>query len=180
MGFDAAQSVAVEHGQAGDAVGLCPFVDGGQAFDLDLVSGDDDLSALVDGDVVPIGEVEQQRDAATAESGLEAAGLVVETGVDDTGVVAGLMGGRVVFLVEDRDVGAVMTHEDLARHGRADDSGTDHGPACGCHVSTSPLDDLTLRLYSARTNTAIGVRSVVVALPMVVISNAFEIWRSES
>src|SRR5699024_6490360 len=135
---------------------------------------------LVDGDVVPIGEVEQQRDAATAESGLEAAGLVVETGVDDTGVVAGLMGGRVVFLVEDRDVGAVMTHEDLARHGRADDSGTDHGPACGCHVSTSPLDDLTLRLYSARTNTAIGVRSVVVALPMVVISNAFEIWRSKT
>src|SRR5699024_3926465 len=105
----------------------------------------------------------------------EAAGLVVETGVDDTGVVAGLMGGRVVFLVEDRDVGAVMTHEDLARHGRADDSRTDHGPAFGRHVSTSPLDDPTLRLYSARTNTAIGVRSVVTALLMVAISNVSEI-----
>src|SRR5699024_6919358 len=87
MGFDAAQSVAVEHGQAGDAVGLCPFVDGGQAFDLDLVSGDDDLSALVDGDVVLIGEVEQQRDAATAESGLEAAGLV-EALEDEAGIVS--------------------------------------------------------------------------------------------
>jgi hypothetical protein len=66
---------------------LCPFVDGGQAFDLDLVSGDDDLSALVDGDVVLIGEVEQQRDAATAESGLEAAGLV-EALEDEAGIVS--------------------------------------------------------------------------------------------
>src|SRR5699024_8151360 len=145
-------------GQVGDAVGSRPDVDGAQAFGLDSVGGDDELCALVDGDVVLIGEVEQQRDAAAAESGLEAAGLVVETCMDDTGVVASLLDGRTVFLLEDRDIGAVVTHEDLTGHGRADDSRTDHGPPFGRHVSTSPLDAPTLRLYSGCTNTAIGVR----------------------
>ena len=120
--FDAKQAIAVEQGDVGDAVGQGTVMDSVKTFDFCVVGGDDDLAAFVKGDVVFGGEVGQEGNASATECGFEAAWFVVEAGVDDSGVVAGLVGGRVVFLFEEGDVGGVAADEDLASDCGSDDS----------------------------------------------------------
>ena len=138
--FDAKQAIAVEQGDVGDAVGQGTVMDGVKAFDFCVVGGDDDFAAFVEGDVMFGSEVGQEGDASAAEGGFQAAGFVVEAGVDDTGVVAGLVGGRVVFLLEEGDIGGVVAVEDFACHCGADDSCSDDCPSCLLrHASTPSL-----------------------------------------
>ena len=120
--FDVSQAVAVDQGDVRDPVGEGTVVDRVEALHFDVVGGDDDLAAFVKGDVVFGGEVGQEGNASATECGFEAAGFVVEAGVDDSGVMTGLVGGRVVFLFEEGDVGGVAADEDLASDCGSDDS----------------------------------------------------------
>lgn len=125
--FHGGQAVRVEHRDIGDAVGAGAGGNRFEALRFGLGRCDDDLAAFVDGDVVGGGEFAQQRHPATAQGRLETARLVVETGVDDPGVVTGLMGGRPVLLLVQGDLGTIIAAEDLTRDGGADDAGTDDG-----------------------------------------------------
>ena len=140
--FDVAQAVAIEEGDVGDTVGQSAAVDGVKAFDFCLVGGDDDLAAFVEGDVMFGSEVGQEGDASAAEGGFQAAGFLVEAGVDDTGVVTGLVGGRVVFFFEERDISGVVAVEDFACHCGADDSCTDGCPSCLLRHASTPSSNV--------------------------------------
>jgi len=63
--------------------------------------------------------------APTAELGFETAGRVVDAGVDDAAVMAGLMLRNSVFFLEDDDAGAGALLEQLARGRETDDAGAD-------------------------------------------------------
>ncbi|GAB3562172.1 hypothetical protein GCM10027405_14920 [Arthrobacter alkaliphilus] len=89
--FQLTQPLAVDDGDVGDAVSLGPFEDAVQPLELEVGPGYYNLSAFVVGDVVLGGVFGQQIDCAAAEPGLGRAGFVVEPGVDDAGVVAGLV-----------------------------------------------------------------------------------------
>lgn len=92
------QSVAVEKFNIGDAIRSGTSMDSIQAFHLDVVRRNNDLSALFECDIVFACEVEQQRDTSPAEQSLETAGLIVEACMNNAGIVASLMCSRVVFL----------------------------------------------------------------------------------
>src|SRR5262249_44232289 len=74
---------------------------------LSLVAGDDELAAFVIGQAVPGAVLLDHADAAPGHPRLGRAGLVVDAGVHDTGVVAGLVLADLGFLLEDghRDAG---------------------------------------------------------------------------
>ena len=58
------------------------------------VGGDDELAALLVGDVVVVTETNRFAHAAPAEIGFQAARLVVDAGVNDAAVVPGLVEGQ--------------------------------------------------------------------------------------
>ena len=140
--FDVAQAVAIEEGDVGHPVGPGAVMDGAEAFDLCVVGGDDDLAAFVEGDIVFGGEVGQEGDASAAEGSLEAAGFVVEASMDDSGVVTGLVGGRVVFFLEESDIGAVVAVEDFTGDGGSDDAGPDDCPSCLLRHASTPSSNV--------------------------------------
>ena len=125
--FDGTELIGVEHRDVGDAVGFGPLEDGAQPRDLNVAGGDDDLPALVDGDVVGVGELTQQGHPATAQRRLEAARFVVETRMDDTGVVSGLVRGRSALLLVEGDIDRVVAQEKLSRDRGTDDARADDG-----------------------------------------------------
>ena len=91
---------------AGHAVGPGLLLDRAEPALLDLVEGDEHLAARVVPDAVLLAELPQHPDALAAQGRLERAGLVVETGVHDAAVAAGLVCGEPVLLLPERD-GAV-------------------------------------------------------------------------
>ena len=64
-------------------------------------------------------------DPFAAESRLQASGFVVDAGVDDTAVTAGLVAGRRVFLFQQDDSGSRAPFAQLPGGGGADDAGAD-------------------------------------------------------
>ena len=82
--------------------------------------------------------VAQQQPAARAQLGLEAAGSVVDPGVDDAGVVAGLVCGEPVLLLEDHDPGAGPAAAELAADREAEDAPADDADRRVAHWSRSP------------------------------------------
>src|SRR5947199_286533 len=78
--------------QAGDRVGASAALELVQARALALVQRDDDLAAALDGDAALLAVVVQPRGALDAQARLQRPRLVVDPGVDDPGVVAGLAG----------------------------------------------------------------------------------------
>ena len=118
-----------------------PVVGGGplegvEAPHLVGVDGHDELAALDVGDRVLGAEVTQQAATAGAQLGLEAAGLVVDAGVHDAGVVTGLVRGEAVLLLEHHHLGARTPSYDLARDRDAEDAATDDADPCVPHGRT--------------------------------------------
>ena len=98
-----------------------------QATDLVGVDGDDQLAAGVEGQPVLGAVVLEQPPAAGAQLGLEAARPVVDAGVHDPRVVAGLVGADARLLLPDHDGAVRAPPGELARHGQAHDAGA-HDP----------------------------------------------------
>ena len=103
------------------------------------VDGDHELAALVVAAArARRSTPDQQRGPRRAQLGLEAARLVVDAGVHDAGVVAGLVGGDPVLLLEHHDPAPGPPADELAADGQADDAAADdadalfpHGRAAG-------------------------------------------------
>ena len=117
-------------------------MDGVKAFDFCVVGGDDDFAAFVVSHSVLLGELADEVDAAAAQGGFEAAGFVVEASMDDSGVVTGLVGGRVVFFLEESDIGAVVAVEDFTGDGGSDDAGPDDCPSCLLRHASTPSSNV--------------------------------------
>ena len=105
-----------------------------EATELVGVDRDDELAALVVGKVALGAVLLQQLPPARAELGLQAAGAVVEAGVDDAGVVAGLVGGEPILLLEDHHAHSWSAQGDLASDGQADDAASDDADALLAHA----------------------------------------------
>ena len=101
--------------------------------ELALVQRDDDLAAALDGDAALLAVVVQARGALDAQPRLQRPGLVVDAGVDDAGVVAGLAGAHLVGGVDDGHAQRRTAREQLARAGQADDARPDDGEVVALH-----------------------------------------------
>src|SRR5919201_1007831 len=82
-----------------------------------------------------LAELEQHLRASAAELGLERTGRVVNAGVDDAAVMAGLMPADLGFLLEDHEVETWSLLQELARGGQADNAGANHHDVMG-HAPT--------------------------------------------
>ena len=132
--LDLAQLVAVEPAHAGDAVrGRAPL-ELPQPLQLAFVEGDDELAALLVRDPALLDVRAQQLDAAPAELRLQRPGRVVDAGVDDAAVAAGLVERDVLLLLEHGHgrVGALLGEP--SRYREAEDSGADDADARFAHV----------------------------------------------
>ena len=74
-----------------------------------------------------VAEVVQPADALDAQLRLQRSGLVVDAGVRDAGVRAGLVDADAVLALEHHDPGVRVAPLELAGRGQADDAGADDG-----------------------------------------------------
>ena len=74
-----------------------------------------------------LAELAQQGCTARAQRRLQAARPVVDARMHDAAVVAALVHGHAVFLLEDRDRNARMADEQLARHRQPEHAATNDG-----------------------------------------------------
>ena len=98
-----------------------------EAGKLGLVQRHDDLAAQTVGDAAFVAEPPQHPRAGRAEAGLVRAGRVVEPGVDDAAVVAGLVGPDPVLFLDDRYSEAGMPAAQRHRRRQADDPASHNG-----------------------------------------------------
>ena len=115
--LDLAQLGAGQPTHAGHAVGPGLLLDRAEPVLLDLVEGDEHLAARVVPDAVLLAELPQHPDALAAQGRLERAGLVVETGVHDAAVAAGLVCREPVLLLPERDGAVGVDLLEAARDG---------------------------------------------------------------
>jgi hypothetical protein len=94
------QPAEVDEGDARHAVGNTALVERLEARDLRLRGRDDHLAARLHGDAVLVAEGLHQPHALDAEARLVGAGLVVDAGVNDPAVVAGLVLGDLPLFLE--------------------------------------------------------------------------------
>ena len=127
--------------------------------------GDDHLAAHLVRQVVATAERDRLAIALHGELRLEAAGRVVEPGMDDVGVVAGLVGGERGFLLDHGDPARRIGAAQCEGGGQPDDPTTDdddvvargaavHTPIIGC--GRRPMCDRATR--RARRAAAPGSR----------------------
>ncbi|MCY1406192.1 hypothetical protein D9M71_214510 [compost metagenome] len=114
-----AQPVALQ------AVGGGAFPERLHALHLQLAGGHQQLAALVVADAVPVAEGLGGLVAGQAELRLEAAGGVVDAGVDHAAVVPGLVARRAGFLLQQEDLRVRVDLGELHRGGHADDAAAD-------------------------------------------------------
>lgn len=131
--LDVFQLLTVHEPDAGNTVGDRTLVDVVQASPFSLVERHDDLAELVVDQVVVGTELLQQPDAAPAELRLQGARRVVQPGVDDPAVAAGLVSREPCFLFQERDPGRGPHLEEAAGDGSADDAAADDSDAAGGH-----------------------------------------------
>ena len=125
VGLELPQARAVDHGDAGHAVGDRPLVDPLQPPELALLRGDDDLPALLVGDAA-LGAVGlEQPHPAAAQPRLQRPGLVVEPGVHDAAVAPGLVQRDRMLLLEHDDVRAGLLADDQPREREPEDAAAD-------------------------------------------------------
>ena len=89
------------------------------------VHRDDELAALLVGQLALRAVLAQQRAPERAQLGLEAARPVVDAGVHDAGVVPRLVPAEPVLRLEDHDLGPRMAQGELAADGQPDDAAAD-------------------------------------------------------
>src|ERR671935_2277875 len=87
-------------GSAGAPVGAAPPLELVEAFELGGVERDDELAAALDRDVVALAERVELRRAVDAQPRLERPRRVVDAGVDDAAVVAGLVRAELGLAVD--------------------------------------------------------------------------------
>lgn len=105
VGFDLADLFRAEEFQAGQAVLLAAGVEVVEAREFGLFGGDDELAADLVADAVLLAKGHHLADAVDGHTGFSRAWLVVETSVEDPGVVAGLVPADAGFFLEDGDPG---------------------------------------------------------------------------
>ncbi len=131
MRFQLAQFVGADDPNAGHTVGECPLLDVVQPCALDLVEGDEHLSARDPADAAFLAELFEQADAPAAEQRLVRTRLVIEPRVHDAAVASGLVRSEPVLLLEQRDVCIGLTAQNFAGHGNAEDAATDDSDSVG-------------------------------------------------
>ena len=110
---------------ADDAVLRAAFDERFHPREFGFFDGDDDLAAEVEGDVLARAELLHRGFAGAAIDRFERAGPVVDAGMHDAGVAAGLMAGDGGFLFEDGDGAAGEAFEEAVGGGQADDTAAD-------------------------------------------------------
>ncbi len=98
-----------------------------QAGKLFFGHGDHDFAAQLVGQVVFLAEFDHETRALDGHLGLEAAWLVVQAGVDDAAVVAGLVGGDLGLFLQNDELEVRAALHQLHGRGQANDSGADDG-----------------------------------------------------
>ena len=101
------------------------LVETAEALQLGFIHGDDELAADFVGDAVVAAEGGHFLDAGDGEAGLQGAGLVIEAGVEDAAVVAGLVKANAGFFFENDNLTAGKTGGELEGGGQADDAAAD-------------------------------------------------------
>ena len=127
--LDVGDARPLDPGETRHAVGRGRDLQRVEPTDLRLVDGDDQLAALLVRQLALPAVIPQQLTAAGAQDGLEAAGLVVDAGVHDPGVVAGLVSAETVLLLEDVDGEPGIPTGELATDRQTEDATADdpHG-----------------------------------------------------
>ena len=141
MRLDLPQPLRADHLQALDPVGLAAFEQILQPWQLGLVAGHDDFSAAVGRDALPLAVGIQLALALDTQASFERARRVVDAGVQDATVVAGLVLADARLFVQDGQPQARIAAEKLAADGQAEDPGADHHHVIRAHdyyVSASP------------------------------------------
>ena len=113
--------------EAGHLVGQGPLLERLQAAELDVVEGHDQLARALDGHAVGLAVGLQVGLALAAQPRLQRTRPVVEPGMEDAAVVAGLVGRDRGLLLEDDDAQVGLALEQAQRRGQADDAGADDG-----------------------------------------------------
>ena len=132
--MDAAKAESRFHGKIGrvdaparDGVDLGPSLECAHPVELDGRRRNDQLSALVECDAVLAAEVLGGAFTGPAESGLQAARLVVDPGVDDAAVMTGLEPSDTVLGLEHHHGGVGIANEQPVRGRQSDDACADDG-----------------------------------------------------
>ena len=134
VGLELGDLLGAQAPQARHRVGAAAALELVQARELALVQRDDDLAAALDGDAALLAVGVQARGALDAQPRLQRARLVVDAGVDDAGVVAGLAGAHLVGGVDHGHAQPGAAREQLARAGQADDARPDDGEVVALHA----------------------------------------------
>ena len=126
VGFDLAQALRPHDLQPGYAVGLRPGPQRLETRQFLLVQGHDELAGLAERDGMGLGERFEFGLALAAQPRLERPGCVVQAGVEDAAVVAGLMGrqGRLTF--DQGEPHVRPAPQQLVRGGQTHDAAADH------------------------------------------------------
>ena len=97
------QFVGADSSKTGDAIGNTASVKLFEGWNFRFVNGDDYLAAFLVRDVALVTVLSEEPGAFYAVAGLEGTRSVVDPGMDDAAVMAGLVPGEVGFLFEDND-----------------------------------------------------------------------------
>ncbi len=93
-----------------------------EARNFFLIGSDDQLAAFLEGNAVVAAEALHRSSAGDAVARLQRAGAVIEAGVNDAAVVAGLVGGDAVFFFDDGDVHVREAASDFERGSQSYDA----------------------------------------------------------
>jgi hypothetical protein len=126
VGLDFAELFGAEHAETFEAVLRSPVEEAGEAVDFFLCGGDDYFSADVVGDGMTPAEFDHLANASDCEAGSGGAGLVVETAVEDSAVVAALMLGYFRLFFQDGDLGVGEAFQEAVGGGEAYYAATDY------------------------------------------------------
>ena len=121
---------------------------------LGLVAGDDHLAAPLVRDAPFVAVARQRRAAGYAGFRLERAGRVVDAGVDDPAIVAGLVPTELRLLLEDDQSGPGSAPDQLAGSRQADDPTAYDRNVTGpvSHARATILPELDSRGLPSRTD----------------------------
>ena len=105
--------------------------EGAEPIELQIVCGHDKLAALLVRQAVAPAEFECRLDARPAELRFQAARGIVDSGMDDTAVVPGLVGSDLLLFLDDGDGQALTPPRQLQRGRKTDDASADDDYAHG-------------------------------------------------
>jgi hypothetical protein len=125
MRLDLSEALGAHRDDSVDGVGLPSPLKFRECRQLVILSGDDELAANPQRNPVRAAEFAQQGASLDTEARLQRPGRIVDAGVDDTAVMARLVSGHAVLLLDDGDLAVGMNPAHSLRGGKADDSSAD-------------------------------------------------------